>query len=343
MSDQSKPERPRQVTIAAWLIMGGSLFVVATVFERVSGLNSIESRDSVQKLLSEPPGDGLGIGVDAVLTIIRILAMVAGGCATASAILGYHVLQRSKSSRLALSVIAVPLFLTGMATGGFMSSVVVAAVMMLWFQPARDWFDGVIAMRPEPPVRAAQSGPQGPPPPAPSATRARAVPGFGSAPTQQLLPDSSPPPPGGRPGAVVWACALAWTFCGLAVAGMSASVLVLVLSPDLVFDELRRQNPEFAEQGVTDAAIKSASYVSAMVVIVWSVATIVVAALVFRRVAWARVVLLVSAALAATFCLIATIGNFLLVVPLAACVATVVLLARPDVRAWYSRRGSVSS
>ena len=41
-------------------------------------------------------------------------------------------------------MLAVPLFVTGLVTGGFVSSVVAAAAVMLWFQPARDWFDGVV-------------------------------------------------------------------------------------------------------------------------------------------------------------------------------------------------------
>ena len=66
--------------------------------------------------------------------------MVAAGCATAAGILGYQVLRRSKSARLALTVLAAPLFLTGMVTGGFVSSLVAASAVMLWLQPARDWF-----------------------------------------------------------------------------------------------------------------------------------------------------------------------------------------------------------
>ena len=79
-----------------------------------------------------------------VLEIMRVFGMVAAGCATAAAILGYHVLQRSRSARLALTLLAVPLFLSGMVTGGFLSSVVAAAAVMLWFQPSRDWFNGVV-------------------------------------------------------------------------------------------------------------------------------------------------------------------------------------------------------
>src|SRR6476619_7475050 len=140
MESPSTPPRPRQVTLAAWLIMVGSALVVLMVFDRITGLHTLETRQSVQKFLSEPPGRDLGLGVEGVLSIIRTAAMVAAGCATAAAILGYQVLRRSRSARVALSVLALPLFLSGMVTGGFLSSVVAAAALMLWLPPSREWF-----------------------------------------------------------------------------------------------------------------------------------------------------------------------------------------------------------
>lgn len=359
MSDQSKPERPRQVTVAAGLIIGGSLVVVATVFERITGLHTIETRESIQEFLSEPPGDGLGLEVDGVLTILQTLAMVAGGCATAAAILGYQVLQRSKSARIALSVLAVPLFLTGIAAGGFMSSVVAAAAVMLWFQPARDWFDGIARKTPEQTSRSSRVGAAGggarsetPPPPAPPPPTAtpRAFPGFGapgsSSPvwdpdTRQLPPvDSVARPP--RPAAVVWACVIAWASCGLVIAFMAMSVLVLATAPDLVFDEMRRQNPDLTDPTYTDAAIRSATYTAAAITILWSATAIVITVLAYRRVRWAWIGLLVSSILVTVFFLFATSGSFVFVLPLAVSLATIVLLVRPDVRAWYASHGSVS-
>ena len=82
--------------------------------------------------------------------------MVSAACATAAAILGYEVLRRSRSARLMLSVLAVPLFLAGLvgvAGRGFFPAIVTGAIVMLWFQPARggarDWMDGK-APRPAP-------------------------------------------------------------------------------------------------------------------------------------------------------------------------------------------------
>ena len=148
MSDARGAERPRQVTVAAWLIMLGSAFVVVSVFEQVAGLHTLEAREAAERIVSEPPGSGLGLDVDSVLMLMRVLATAAAACATATGVLGFYVLRRSRNARLALTVLAVPLFLTGMVVGGFMSSVVAAATLMLWLQPTRDWVDGVTRSSP---------------------------------------------------------------------------------------------------------------------------------------------------------------------------------------------------
>jgi hypothetical protein len=136
------------VTVAGWMIMIGSVAIVLTVFQLVAGLHSLDTRDAVERALDEPVFDGVGMSVDRVLGIIRVLGMIAAACATATAVLGWQALQRAKSARVALSILAVPLFLAGLSTGGVFSTMVVVAVALLWAQPARDWFDG--SWKPEP-------------------------------------------------------------------------------------------------------------------------------------------------------------------------------------------------
>ncbi len=158
--------------MAGWMIMGGSVLVVATVFETITSLNTLETREAVSQFLSEPPGEGLGLDVPGALLVLRTVSMVAAGCAAVAAVLGFHVLRRNRSARLGVTVVAIPLFFTGMVTGGFLSSVVAASALLLWLEPARNWFDGVPA--PPSPERAAAGWPpptpQSPePPPSPPA------------------------------------------------------------------------------------------------------------------------------------------------------------------------------
>ncbi|MBB6628366.1 hypothetical protein H5V45_13650 [Nocardioides sp. KIGAM211] len=338
------PPRPRQVTLAAWLIILGSVVVVLTVFERIAGLQSLETQDAVERFLAEPPGADLGLGVQGVLDVLRTLAMVAGGCATAAAILGYQVLRRNRAARVGLSVLALPLFVSGMATGGFMSSIVVAAAVMLWFQPARDWFNGIAREpRPEPerPAAAQQSAPT-----SPVETGPRAYPGFGSAPSPgpaggfsaPVAPHPAYAPQGQvtRPTTVLWACVLTWVFASLAVLVMASSIAVLATSPDLVFDEIRK-NPDLVDQGVSDAMLVQATYVVGGVMIAWGLVAIALATLTFRRRAWARLPLAVSAGISSGLCLVATLGQPLMILPLCASVATLALLVRDDTKAWLTR------
>ncbi|MEJ7832513.1 MAG: hypothetical protein WKF79_06330 [Nocardioides sp.] len=313
---ESKPTRPRQVTLAAGLIMGGSLVVVLTAFDRVANLRTLDSRRGVEEFLAKPPGDGLGLDVEDVLSAIQVLSMVAGACAAATAILGFQLLQRSRGARLALGIIAVPLFVSGIVTAGFMASMVAAAVAMLWFQPARDWFDGIVRE----PVSRPAPAPRGP---ADQATPPSPV---------TLVP---PPRPDTRPAPLLWACGITWTFCGLAIVGLGISVAVLATAPDLLFDELNRQNSELADQGMTNDEITSATYATSAVLIVWCAAAIGFAAAAFSRRRWGRSALLVSTAIALALCLAATLASFVMVLPLIAAVVTVSLLLRPETRAWF--------
>jgi hypothetical protein len=316
----SAGQRPRQVTLAGWMIMIGSGVVVFSAFERVSDLRSIESRESVSDFLSEPPGDGLGLSVDQMLDLIQVFNLVAAGCATAAAILGFYVLKQSKGARLALSILALPLLVSGLATGGIVSSLVAAAAVMLWVQPARNWFEG----RP-PPERPVAPPVTPPPPPADPASP---------------LPLPAPPAGGstvGRPPAVVWACVLTWACCGLVVVGLGVTVLVLLLAPDTLFEELHRQNPELAEQGLSDGEIKAASYLTAGLVIPWALCSVAFAIQAFRRIAWGRRALLISAGVAGGVSLIGMFASTVMVLPFVATVVTVALLSRPEVRAWFGR------
>ena len=139
---ESTAPRPTQVTIAAWLVMSGSVVVVLTAFDQIAGLRSVETREAVEEFLGTPFGEWSGLGVQGTLSLIRVLTMVAAACATAAGILGYQVLRRSRSARLVLTLLAAPLFLAGVVVGGFLPSIIVGSIVMLWFQPARDWIDG---------------------------------------------------------------------------------------------------------------------------------------------------------------------------------------------------------
>lgn len=346
MTEPTTHPRPRQVTFAAWTIIGGSALVVASVFERVAGLNGLETQEAIETFLASPPGAGLDLDVEAVLTIIRALSMVAAGCAAAATVLGLHLLRGSRGARLAITVLAVPLFLSGLAAGGFLSSLVAASAVLLWLEPSRDWFDGRPArQQPEP-----ESERRVPERPAPPPVLPRPHQGFGTVPpgpppftgSPYAAPATAPSqatlagPPPARPDSVLWACIVTWVFSGAAGLAMAALALVVAASPEMFFDELRRQDPELARNGLTDQALTTAIYVTAGMTVVWSAVATTLAVLLFRRVAWARLALAACVAGAGAVCLLAATGSLVMAAPLAGCVVTFSLLLRRDVRAWVA-------
>jgi hypothetical protein len=314
------PERPRQVTMAGWLIMVGSVFALGLVVQRLSELHTLENLQRIDRIIAEPPGSELGLSADAMLTATRTLLMVTAGCATAAGILGYHVLRRNRSARLAVTVLALPLFLAGLVTNGFITSVVAASAVILWLQPARSWFDGT----PPPERRTA---------PAPVTTY------LGGA---QVTPAPAPVAAGAtqRPPAVLWACVLTWICTTFVTLGLVAGAVVLALSPDVMLDPVHQDNPDLAAQGVSDDLLLIATYVMIAGLVLWCVSAAGLAVLVLRGVDWARIVLIVSAATCAALCLIGSaVGAFLLVLPLLASAVVIAMLARADTRLWFDRRG----
>ena len=326
--------------MAGWMVVVGSVLVVLLAFSQVSDLRSLQSQESIEDYLSTSPGDSLGIGVQGVQTLLRITAMVAAACAAAAAILGWQVLQRSKGARIALSVLAVPLLLSGLVSGGFVSAVVVAAIVMLWFQPSRDWFDGrTPPPRPEP-LAAPRATPVGRDPlldlPPPTAPPLHPTP-YASGPSASA--SVTRVESGERPAAVRWACVLTWAFAGLTFSVLALTVIVALTQPDTLLEEVRRQNADLAAQGISEDELTTTLYAVATVMMVWAAAALALSVLAWRRVRWAWLALIVSAACASVLCLVMLVGSVLMVVPMAVCAAAVSLLLRPESRRWYAVSG----
>ena len=369
----TKPQqapRPRQVTLAASLVMAASLLLVLSVFERLGSLRSLENRASVQRFLSEPPGSELGMGLESALQVLRTVSMVAAGLATAAAILGYHVLKRSRPARIGLSVLALPLFLCGLVTGGFLASVVAASAAMLWLAPARQWFSGTgppasgaaartAGARQVPPTGLPPAGspfqppaqPPAQPPvqppvqqpvPPPGADQPPPWPAYAAGPPWPphayalQAPVRVPRPP--RPKSVVVACVVTWVCCAFAVLMAMLLIGVLAADADGLFAEMHRQNPSLADQGVSDATLRSAVWATAIVFLVWGVVAGVLAVLAFNRTRWAAIGLVVSAGLVAVVCLAVSLASPVLVLPGVLAAVTGGLLLQSGVQRWYARR-----
>lgn len=353
-----KAPRPGQATFAAGLIIGGSVILVATAWQRISTLHTLEVQEELQRVLSEPPFSGTGIGLETLKTTIRVMCMIAAGAATASTILGVQALRRSTGARLALTLLAPLVLIGGFATAGIFAPMVVAGVVMLWLRPTRDWFAG------RPWLPAATAGTRRPDPFAPQHRPGDADPGVApaaapSAPQALAAPQDQPPPhphpygepvpmaPGGswssygvsakRPAALIAACVIVWVSCVLVSGFMLLMSLVMAVARDEFFDEIERQQPNFDMKGMSQAELATGTFVLTAVVVLWSIAAIVLAVLAIRGIPWARVALAVSTGATSLVLLGATLLSPALVVLLAASLVTLWLLLRADVTTWFKR------
>ena len=363
--------RPTQVTAAAWMIMVGSVFVVLTVWDRLAGLHSIDSQEALQGVLDNPGIKGSGLEISDLMSVVRVVSMIGAGCAAAMVVLGYQTLHRSRGARVALSALAVPLFICGLVSGGFVAAIVVAAVATLWLRPARLWFDGLPAdsgasahptMAPRLPAPPTEERPpdQEQPPAPPQATQP--PPQQTPWPPAQLPPSQqqwgpppvwAPPPtsaydawPGQpaqtgqitraarRPGALLGACLVTWAVTGLTLLTLLGSIVVLATDASYVLDSMHEQNPALSDQGLTDHAILVTAFVMCGLFVLWAVAALVVSGFCFSGRRWAWYALLISAAVLAAFSVLGAIASLLMLVPLAAAVAVITMLVRPEVRAW---------
>ncbi|WP_051068640.1 hypothetical protein [Nocardioides sp. Iso805N] len=231
--------RPQQVTYAGWGVVLGSVALVISAFQQISTLHSLDTRTTVERLVADQPS-GLTITVDTWLEVLKVLGMVSGACAAAAAILGWQALQRSRSARIALLVIGVPLVLAGLASGPIFALLVGFGVVVLWLPSANAWFDPAapgkmqaMSDAPRPPASPTPSGSAGPvqpaapvPPPIPAPPAGPygqqppppfGQPPYGAAPAPPPQPGTWPPnphaqqpqqpyppyaPQGGRPGEV---------------------------------------------------------------------------------------------------------------------------------------------
>ncbi|QNN54205.1 hypothetical protein [Nocardioides mesophilus] len=178
---------------------------------------------------------------------------------------------------------------------------------------------------------------------------------FGQRPEEQSAPVTSPsgwPPPGarpspagatssaptatGRPGSVVAATVLTFVAAGLTALLFAVVVAGLVLAKDTVVDVIE-QNPEVARMDLNTQDVLAALWVLSALILFWCLAAMALAFLTFRRVGWARLLLVVSAVASGLLGLVAfPVG--LVVTALAA--ATVWLLLGRASNAWFAGGGT---
>lgn len=351
MSESNAP-RPGQVTLAAWLIILGSLAAVAASWQQISTLRTLDTRDKVHQMLAGPLA-GSGASVNAVLDVMHGLAVISGACAAAAAILGWYALQRDRSARIGLTVLAIPLFFAGMSGGGFFSSLAAASVVLLWMPAARSWYAGVD--RPGNPALTEPSGQPGQPEHAadrPSLEPAHHTATYAAPPMSAQQPQAwtghwqqaaTPEVETRRPTAVTIAAILTWVTSALFSASTLLAAVVTTANPSMLDSLVKKEQAVLESSGQggvqisTDLLLVALWLVTAAVVLL-AVTVSVFAVFAWRRQEWARIALLVCSGVAAAFFLISALSSPATVLFLAAAVATFASLLRPETRSWFARR-----
>ena len=175
------------------------------------------------------------------LVVIRVGLMVCGAVAVATLVFAFFAARRDRTARIAMSVLAVPMLVTGVFVDPFLAGFVVAATVLLWTSPARAWFEGRSLapatgseIRPDLRSAARTAGPQSRPDPfaapntAPNTAPTYAPTGPTAAPP--ALPTLPPQPgraqSGSRPVRVLVACLLSGALSALMAGFMVLTAFV---------------------------------------------------------------------------------------------------------------------
>jgi len=361
MSQPDPTTRPSQVTVAGWAVAVASVLLVLAVFDAIGKLDTVDMRERLSEVIDSGSLKGLGFTVGDAIDVMRWCLYVSGVAAAASAIFGVFVLQGHRGARIGLTVAAVAIVLTASFAGsftGFLALFVGVSTGMLWTRPARDWFAGRPITPPAPPrpverrsdrpapPAAEQAKPVAWSPPAPGSALPPPTPGWGQTSGSAPEPLASWPAPSGRPVAgpvagpvassarppqVRLACILTWVFSSLTAFGYAVVLVVMATERTRFTDELQK-SPGWRDSFDVDTVTTLIGIASA-VFVVWSLGAIVLALLVWRRVRWAWVALLVSAWTAGLLSVVA----FPFSLPYLAVIgATAGMLMRGPSRAWFS-------
>ena len=362
VSEQPKLERPRQVTMAGWVGGVASAMMLASVFTLMPKLHSIGTRQAINEYLTTGAGKALGMDLDQALVIARIGLFVTAAAAAATLVFTVFVMRRDRQSRIALTVMALPILFCGVFVDPFLAGFILASIVLVWTRPASDWFAG----RVPPPVP--ESAPRMPdlPPLPPRQERTSEpppFPGYGrpsdgagmrpptvDAPYQAPYPahHHAPHPADhwsaarpARPAAVSVACVIG--LLASAGTGFLLAIGVAVAGTSGFRSQLEtqlRQRGSSEVLGSVDALVVVAQ-VLAVLAVLWCLAACALAVLAFLGHGWARIALAVSAIVAAVLSLLAVLSFPGFLVLTIAASASAVLLLRGDSARWYAAaRGS---
>jgi hypothetical protein len=348
-------KRPRQVTIAVGMGLFGCLIFVIALFDAMAATYSLAAHNAITELLTQPPYDGMGLSVEEMLHLLRVVIYGMGAAAAVGFVLSFYTYQRSNAARIAFTAAALCLVpgLLGPEGIGVAAIIVGFAAVGLWSEPARDWFAG---RAPRPPAQALPSPPVArtfspdqpppaavpfgtPPPPPPPPAPARVPQAARPAPSPAELASYAPPQPvPGRPRALLAAVRITRVFtilAALVLVGFIVEVATSRATYEADFRSTIESSASLVDFGVTPHQLWVSALLGMALMVAWCALTFALTFFVVRRAQWARILLIVSAGGAA---LVSLIG-ILAIVPvftLMGSAFTIYLLLKGEVAAWFA-------
>lgn len=132
------------------------------------------------------------------------------------------------------------------------------------------------------------------------------------------------------------AAIVTWVFSGLAMVAFVVTGFVLAIDQDQLLDRVTSK-PEYQNLSLDREDLVVAMWVTLLLFVVWSLTACVLAAFVWRRHEWARILLALSAGVTVLFCLIAMPVSL---VHLVAAAIVLGLLFSPTSSRWFKTRMS---
>ena len=132
------------------------------------------------------------------------------------------------------------------------------------------------------------------------------------------------------------AAVITFFFAGFFLVSALSTLGLLATSQEQVLEQLGSQRDEMLEQGFADADLVTFIRLSVAVLVIVSATALTGAVMALRRSSVGRILLIVVAALAAGFWLLSALVSPVAVVPGLAALVVIMMLVRPDVRAWFN-------
>lgn len=140
MSEGSGQRRPPQVTWGAALAVVCGVLLVATAFDGLTGLRSVETRARLARAIDSAAAGGVDLTVADATQVLHGLLLLAGGAAAVAAVLGGYAYRRHAGARAGLAVVAVLALIGSLAADPLLGFLLVLGAGLLWSPPARAWF-----------------------------------------------------------------------------------------------------------------------------------------------------------------------------------------------------------